>query len=384
MNILFACNDLDYFLAHRSNLLKPLLDRGHQVNLCAGGSAASARHLPDGVRFIPVELAQHHLEPKSDMKLVAHYMRIVAEVRPDTVHCLTIKPNLYMGLALAARRMMGKPSPRLVQTFPGLGKVFEPSKGVSATVRRWLVAMLLRVSGSLLDRWATFENPADRDIMVQEGVVSGARAEVIAGAGLDMETYRPPARQRTGPLRFLFASRLLAAKGVGVFLEAARTVSDDGGDAHFLIAGKPDPDNPDQFDMGLIEAAQARCAISYLGPLGAGEMVAALQDADVVCLPTRLREGFPRILTEAAACGCVLIASDQPAIRQILVEPDNGWLIDPSDAEGLVEAVRRCLADPDGTRRKGEANARAIRLLPVDDVSVSGAFMKLYGIEAAA
>lgn len=383
MNVLFACNDLDYFLAHRSNLLKPLLERGHQVTLCAGGRGDSARHLPDGVRFIPVELEQHRLEPKSDMKLVARYMRIVAEVGPDTVHCLTIKPNLYMGVALAARRLAGKRSPRLVQTFPGLGKVFEPSRGAPAAVRRWLVAMLLRVSGNLLDRWTTFENPADRDIMVKEGVVSGDRARVIAGAGLDMKTYRPPAHRRAGPLRFLFASRLLAAKGVGVFLEAARTVRGEGGDARFLIAGKPDPGNPDQFDMRLVDAADRRGEVSYLGPLGAGEMVAALQDADVVCLPTRLREGFPRILTEAAACGCVLIASDQPAIRQILAEPDNGWLIDPSDAHGLITAVRQCLADPDGTRLKGEANARAIRMLPVDDESVSGAFMKLYGIEDA-
>ena len=70
------------------------------------------------------------------------------------------------------------------------------------------------------------------------------------------------AHERTGALRFLFASRLLAAKGVGVFLEAARTIRDGGGDARFLIAGKPDPGNPDQFDMGLVEAAHAESAAS--------------------------------------------------------------------------------------------------------------------------
>ncbi|MDF1610264.1 glycosyltransferase [Hoeflea sp. YIM 152468] len=380
MRILFVCNDLDYFLAHRSNLLKPLLERGHDVSLCAGGNSGSASQLPDGIHFIPVTLNQHHLDPLSDLKLTAQYAHIVAETRPDAVHCFTIKPNLYMALALASRRLMRKKTPRLVQTFPGLGKVFEPSTGAATSFRRWIVAILLRASCSLLDRSVTFENAFDRDVMVQAGIVDAAHAHVIAGAGLDLDTYVPPPVQRKGELSFLFASRLLNAKGVDTFLEVAKTVRSDTGAASFLIAGKPDPHNPDQFDMAQLYAAQDRGEISYLGPLTSSQMVAALQDADVVCLPTRLREGFPRILAEAAACGCALIASDQPAIRQILRQPENGWLIDPADARDLTAAVRQCLADPDRIRAMGMANAIAIRRLPVDDTSVSSAFRALYGL----
>ena len=380
MKILFACNDLDYFLLHRSNLLGPLLERGHDVSLCAGGNSQSAERLPDGVHFIPVTLNQHHLDPLSDLKLTAQYARIVAGTQPDAVHCFTIKPNLYMALALASRRLLLRKTPRLVQTFPGLGKVFEPSTGMVAKIRRAVVATLLRASCGLLDRSATFENSADRDVMVQAGIVSADRAHVVAGAGLDLKTYVPASDQRGGELSFLFASRLLKAKGVGTFLETARTVRSEGSKASFLIAGKPDPDNPDQFDMSLIDAAQDRGEVRYLGPLTSGQMVAALQDADVVCLPTRLREGFPRILAEAAACGCVLIASDQPAIRQVLTQPDNGWLIDPADARDLTAVVQECLADPDRIRAMGTANAAAIRRMPVDDESVSAIFRKLYGL----
>lgn len=380
MKILIACNDLDYFLAHRANLLKPLLEGGHKVSICAGGNWASGGQLSKDVRFIPVEVNQHHLDPRSDLKLMAHYARIIEDTKPDTVHCITIKPNLYMSLALALRRLQIKKTPRLVQTFPGLGKVFEPSSSIGAMVRRRLVAMLLRVSGSLLDRSATFENTADRDLMVRGGVVSATRAHVIAGAGLDMAIYRPKPTPRVGGLRFVFASRLLKAKGVGTFLNVAKTIRSEGGKASFLLAGKADPDNPDQFDMNLINAAHECGEIAYLGPLSPEQMVAALQQADVVCLPTRLREGFPRILIEAAACGCVLIASDQPAIRQILKQPDNGWLIDPDDEEELAETVRGCLRDPDAIRRMGVANAASIRQLPVDDASVSSAFTELYGI----
>jgi glycosyltransferase involved in cell wall biosynthesis len=235
LKILIACNDLDYFLAHRANLLKPLLDRGHKVSVCAGGNWTSRGRLSKDVHFIPIELAQHHLDPRSDLKLMAHYARIVDDIKPDTVHCLTIKPNLYMGLVLALRRLQLKKTPRLVQTFPGLGKVFEPSSSIAATARRRFVAMLLRVSGSLLDRTATFENTADRDILVYGGVVSAARAHVIAGAGLDMKIYRPPETPRAGGLHILFASRLLKAKGVGTFLDVAKTIRSEGGEATFLI-----------------------------------------------------------------------------------------------------------------------------------------------------
>lgn len=380
MKVLFACNDLDYFLLHRSNLLGSLLERGHDVTLCTGGNSQSAKRLPSGVHFIPVALNQHRLDLLSDLKLTWQYARIVAETHPDAIHCFTIKPNLFMALALASRRLMLRKTPRLVQTFPGLGKVFEPSTGIAARMRRVVVATLLRLSCRILDSSATFENPADRDFMVKNGVVSADRTHVLAGAGVDIKTYVPPSEQREGQLRFLFASRLLKAKGIGAFLETARTIHAEGGKASFLIAGKPDPDNPDQFDMSLIDAAQERGDIHYLGPLNSRQMVDALQNADVVCLPTLLREGLPRILVEAAACGCVLIASDQPAIRQILKQPETGWLIDPTAAHELTEVVRACLADRDEVRAMGMQNAVSIRMLPVDDESVSATFRKIYGL----
>lgn len=380
MKVLFACNDLDYFLLHRSNLLGPLLERGHDVALCAGGNSQSAKRLPGGVLFFPAALNQHHLDLLSDLKLTWQYARIVAEIQPDAVHCFTMKPNLFMALALASRRLMLRKTPLLVQTFPGLGKIFEPSTGIAARIRRAVVATLLRVSCRLLDRSATFENAADRDVMVKAGLVSADRAHVLAGAGVDMKTYVPPSEQRDGQLRFLFASRLLKAKGVGAYLETARALHAEGCTASFLVAGKPDADNPDQFDMSLIDAAQDRGEICYLGPLTSRQMVAALQSADVVCLPTRLREGFPRILVEAAACGCVLIASDQPAICQVLKQPENGWLIDPTTSHALTDAVRACLVDRDKVRAMGMNNAAAIRMLPVDDESVSAAFRELYGL----
>lgn len=379
MRILFVCNDLDYFLLHRSNLLGPLLKRGHEVILCAGGNRASAKRLPERVRFIHVALNQHRLDPWSDAKLTAHYASIVAKTSPDVVHCFTIKPNLYMALALTLRRLIDRRRPRFVQTFPGLGKVFEPTSAFTTNIRRYVVTALFRTSRRLLDQWATFENPADREAMVNAGVAVRSRTRVIAGAGLNLDHYRPPARPRDGKLTFLFASRLLRSKGIDTFLDTAASVHSQGARASFLVAGSSDPGNPDAVDMELIEAAERRGEVRYIGTLSSDEMVAALQSSDVVCLPTRLREGFPRILVEAAACGCALIASDQPAIRQVLTSPQNGWLIDPNRGPSLTDAVKQCLTDPGRVRAMGAGNAVTVRTMPVDDASVFQAFFATYG-----
>ncbi|MCY0149420.1 glycosyltransferase [Hoeflea sp. G2-23] len=380
MKILFVCNDLDYFLAHRTNLLGPLLARGHQLSLCTGGSSKSAGQLPEGVDFIPVTLTRHSLNLVSDARLTARYARIVADMQPDVVHCITVKPNLFMTLALAVRRLRGTKSPRLILTFPGLGKVFEPAAGFMTGLRRRAVATVLRAGCRLLECSATFENQSDRDVLVDAGVFTAAQTRVIAGAGLNMGIYAPPSEPLTGKLSFLFASRLLKAKGVGTFLETARCIRAEGGDARFLLAGDAEPGNPDRFDMAEVSAAHDRGDITYLGALSTEQMVLALQQADVTCLPTRLREGLPRILIEAAACGCALIASDQPVIRQVLSQPDNGWLINPEDPQSITAAVRDCLADPAHVRALGITNAAAIRQQPVDDASVSAAFHALYGL----
>jgi glycosyltransferase involved in cell wall biosynthesis len=65
----------------------------------------------------------------------------------------------------------------------------------------------------------------------------------------------------------------------------------------------------------------------------------------VAVLPSR-REGLPKSLLEAAACGRPLLASDVPGCREIVLHGDNGLLFEVDNPAALADAMEVMIADP--------------------------------------
>jgi colanic acid/amylovoran biosynthesis glycosyltransferase len=87
------------------------------------------------------------------------------------------------------------------------------------------------------------------------------------------------------------------------------------------------------------------------------EQVAAAMDASwLVCLPSR-SEGLPRVALEAAARGRAIVGGNRAGIPDVVVDGENGLLVDPDDPDELADALARLLADRAEAERLG-ANAR--------------------------
>lgn len=375
--VLFVCNDTPYFIAHRVHFAMTLIARGAEVHLIAGGSPIG---LDPAIKFHPIDINRHNFSLRSDAQFIFKLRRLCRDIQPDVVHMMTIKPNLYGGLALSfpgLPKVIGQ-NTQVVMTFPGLGRVFEEMAGPVNRLRHRLVSAVLKRSSKILRAQATFENPADCQTLVSPGIFPANRTHVLFGAGIPLGAFYTPKTARQGQLNFLFASRLLRAKGVGVFIEAARLCKQSGSTARFVVAGLVEPSSPDAFDPKLIEAAHQEGAIDFIGAVASNAMPELLRSADVVCLPTQLREGFPRILIEAAACGCALIASKQPSIGQILIEGHTGFEIDPHSVKMLAGIMARMEVDPASTRHLGENAAKYVRTKPVDETAISNQFIDVY------
>jgi glycosyltransferase involved in cell wall biosynthesis len=81
--------------------------------------------------------------------------------------------------------------------------------------------------------------------------------------------------------------------------------------------------------------------------------------AHVAILPSR-REGLPKSLLEAAACGRPLIASDVPGCREIARHGVNALLVPPDDPEALAHAIATLMNDPDIRIRFGRASRQIV------------------------
>jgi glycosyltransferase involved in cell wall biosynthesis len=160
------------------------------------------------------------------------------------------------------------------------------------------------------------------------------------------------------PLAVL-ASRMLWHKGVGEFVEAALMLKASGVKARFVLVGDIDPGNPSTVSTAQLEAWQRSGSVEWWGRRI--DMPEVLAKAHIVCLPS-YREGMPKVLIEAAACGRPIIAADSPGCREIVRHEDNGLLVPVRDPAALAGALRCLIEDPElrghmGTRGREIAEA---------------------------
>lgn len=379
MKILYACNDLDYFKAHRLFLAQAMVDNGWQVSLSTG-TEQNSKGMPknSAIKLLKVALDRHQLNLKSDIGLISSYLNQIKTEKPDVVHAITIKPVLFMGLALLINKLLLRKTPKLILTFPGLGKVFEPDKSFKAKIRKLIVSSLLGLSNRFLKPQATFENYASMEELVKENVVAPERSSIVMGAGINQDLFY--SQDRKGDLIVLFASRLLRAKGLGEFIEAASKLRKDFPNAVFQVAGKYEADNPDAFPLADIMSANDKRIVDYLGVIDPEKMPDILRQSDIHVAPSKLQEGLPRVALEAASCGCCIIASDHEMLRRFVLDNETGWLLEDVSPQLIEEKLRIALSQPKLTRDMGKRVAEKANDLPIFEDNLIAHFEKLYEI----
>jgi glycosyltransferase involved in cell wall biosynthesis len=76
--------------------------------------------------------------------------------------------------------------------------------------------------------------------------------------------------------------------------------------------------------------------VEFTGKLNDGDLIRALQNSDLLVLPsTNSNEAFGIVLIEALACGVPVIASDLPGVRSVFENHREGLLIEPGSIEDL-------------------------------------------------
>ncbi|MHB1174514.1 MAG: glycosyltransferase [Sulfuriferula sp.] len=84
----------------------------------------------------------------------------------------------------------------------------------------------------------------------------------------------------------------------------------------------------------------------WRGMVGATRQYAShVPPAHIACLPS-YREGLPKSLLEAAACGLPIVTTDAPGCREIVRDGDNGFLVPVRDAQALAIALRSLIDNP--------------------------------------
>ena len=273
------------------------------------------------------------------------------KVRPHLVHLVTIKPVIYGGIAA---RLLGIPA---VAAIPGLGYPFS-SKSLIMKCFQYLIIVLYRFALGGSNCQVIVQNRHDLLLLRERIRVSPDRITLIHGSGVAVSGY-PVVPEMSDPLIVVMAARLLHDKGVHEFVEAARQVKHRHPEVRFLLAGDLDVEHPSSLSYVELEAIRNDGVVEHCGFVQ--DIPSLFARANMVVLPS-YREGLPKVLIEAAACGRAVITTSTPGCEDAILPDETGLLVPVRDAKALAEAVIRLIEDPQLRHRLGERG----RCLAVD------------------
>ncbi len=343
--LLFFITEDWYFVLHRLPLAVAARDAGFEVVVVTRVRNHRDEIEEAGIRLIPFELSRRGMNPWQELGVIRRLLAIYRAERPHLVHHVAMKPAIYGTLAA---RMAG--IPKVVNALAGLGWTYT-SQSIRASLLRPLVNIGLRW---LLPATTVFvENHDDAVLMRNLGV----RHLEVYSVGVDVARYVPQPEPSGVPL-IILPARLLWDKGVGEFVVAARLLKVRGVTARFALVGTSDPENPASVPSATLAEWAAEGAVECWGHCL--NMLSVYSKAHVVCLPS-YREGLPRSLLEAAACGRPIVTTDAPGCREVVQDGENGLLVPTRDAGALAMAMERLINDPDLRQRMGEkGRAKAV------------------------
>jgi glycosyltransferase involved in cell wall biosynthesis len=365
--LLFVVNVDWFFLSHRLPIALEAQRQGYEVHIATGLTDKLNELQSHGLVVHSLALDRGSTGLSNAGRTVVQLWQVFRAVRPDVVHLVTIKPILLGGLMA---RLVGVPA--VVAAVSGLGFVFM-AHGAKAVVRRWLVGGLYRVALGHHNLKVVFQNPDDRASLTKLARLPDTKVEMVRGSGVDLAQFNRTPLPPGVPV-VLLAARLLADKGVREFVQAARLLKRQGVAARFCLVGSLDPANPASLGDAELTQWANDGAVELWGQRL--DMPDVLSAAHLVVLPS-YREGLPKVLLEAAACGRAVVTTDVPGCRDAIDPGVTGVLVPVRNASALAEAIKDLINNPKRCQAMGNAG-RALAEREFDVRQVVAAHLRIY------
>ncbi|KTD72244.1 glycosyltransferase family 4 protein [Legionella tucsonensis] len=365
--LLFVINDLLFFISHRLPLAIAAKERGFEVHIATPQEKTPSEIKGIGFIFHTIPLSRKGKNLFREVKSIFAIYRLMRTVKPDLVHLVTIKPVLYGGLVARLLRI-----PSVVVAISGLGSQYI-SSNLTTKLRRKVMNQLYRLALKHPNLKIIFQNPDDRQMLLQMGAFSLSQTVLIRGSGVDLSLYQATP-EKNGEIVVAMISRLLKDKGVIEYVAAAKMLRSQGVNARFMLIGEIDYGNPTCIDKDLLKTWHGEGYVELFG--FRKDIPQLMQQTNIIVLPS-YREGLPKVLLEAAASGRAVVTTNVPGCRDAIEPNQTGLLVPVKDVKALASAIERLIDDSDYRQQLGKEG----RLLAEREFSIEhvvAAHMDIY------
>jgi glycosyltransferase involved in cell wall biosynthesis len=344
------------------DVARAVIEAGGKALVATRGGRMAARLVADGGR-----LAQMPVHTKNPLTMLGNAARLVDLIRREGVSLVHVRSRAPAFAALWAAHATHTP---FVTTYHGV-------YSARNRLKRWYNAVMTR--GDLVIANSEYT----RAHVLAEHHIDPAKVVAIP-RGVDLDRFSPAwvtpdrveaLRRAWGIVdhdlrtRFVQAARLTRVKGHLTVIEAAARLKRQGR-SDFLVLFVGDDQGRSDYSQELAAAIAAAGLQETVLMVGhCDDMPAAYLVGDVALAARTTPEAFGRTAVEPQAMGRPVIASNDGAMVETVVDGVTGWLVPPGDAEAWADVLARAIDLGPGKRLEmGQAGLARVRQLYRNDL----------------
>ena len=346
MKILFSSNASWSVHNFRTNLLKSLQKDGHEIFVVAKEDAYSKKLQKNGFNFKNINVSNNSKNPIKDLILIRDYIKVYKKLKPDIILHNAIKPNIY---GTIAANYLNIPT---INNISGLGTIF-----IKKSITTKLAKLLYKISQQKA-AIVFFQNKTDKSLFISKNLVSKEKVRLIPGSGVNIDLFHPKlnTNQNNKRFEFLFIARLIKDKGIIEYLEAAKILKTKHKDkVTFSILGSFYNANETAITKSDLNKWINDGIINYIGETDTVE--SEIAHADCVVLPS-YREGLSKVLIEASAMEKLIITTNVPGCKDVVIDGYNGYLCEVKSTIDLANKMKKMFLLNEAKKKEMGLNAR--------------------------
>lgn len=345
----------------RMDMMRAFREKGHTVYALGNEdenkwALGFCKH---GINYKQINVQRNGTNPFSDLKALRSIKKALKKIKPDKIFTYQAKTVIYGGIAAI---QLG-----ITEVYPliaGLGSIF-----LNDSFKTKIIRKILMTEYKVAMKKATavfFQNSDDEAEFKKHKAINNQNVVKLNGSGVSLEKFTvQPLPEKFG---FLCISRLIRDKGVYEYLEACEIIRKKNPDIRCLLVG-PYDSNPSSLKPEELQEFIDNGVIEYFGEQS--DVVPYLAQCSVYVLPS-YREGTPKTVLEAMACGRATITTDVPGCKETVDNLINGLLVPAKNVEKLADAMQYMIDNPKELNRMAqEGRKKAEELFDVNKVNAT-------------
>ena len=341
IKLVYFVNTDWFFISHRLPIAIAALEKGYEVHIVVNESTKTKELKEAGIIVHVLKLDRKNWNPIEFISCLFKFIYLIKKLKPELIHCLTIKPIIIGTLSSIILI-----KPKVVISITGMGSIFSNNKKIDK-IKQLFILGIYNFIFLKKNLRVIFQNNDDQSLIINKTILNKDKSLIIRGSGVNFKNYPYKSLKDEMP-KVLFASRLLQSKGIKEFIEASSLVKE----CQFLVAGEIDPGNPQSLTKKELNIYIKNYPIKYLG--FKKNIVDIITSSSIIVLPSYYREGLPKILIEAAACGRAIITTDNVGCRDAIINNKTGILIPIKNTIKLAQAIKYLIGDPKSLQQMGK------------------------------